>query len=75
MISVKEVFKLNRDSTVLVCDVFPDSEISGLIRTEQGDFADFEVLPIRACFSKAQTRNIVVRGNWDKLNIRNIQFI
>lgn len=75
MISVKEVFEINRDTTVLVCDVFLDSEISDLIRTEQGDFADFEVLPVRECFSKARTRNIVVRGNLDKLNIKNIQFI
>ena len=75
MISVKEVFELNRDTTVLVCDIFPDSEISDVMRTEQGDFSDFEVLPVRECFSKAQTRNIVVRGNFDKLNIRNIHFI
>ena len=75
MISVKEVFELNRDTTVLVCDIFPDSKISGVMRTEAGDFADFEVLPVRECFSKARTRNIVVRGNFDKLNIRNIQFV
>ena len=75
MISVKEVFEINRDTTVLVCDIFQDSEISDLIRSEQGDFSDFEVLPVRECFSKARTRNIVVRGNLDKLNIKNIQFI
>lgn len=74
MISVKEVFELNSDTTVLVCDFFEDDKITGMIQSNIGNHKNFEVLPIRECFSKARTRNVVVRGEGDLRNVKSIQF-
>lgn len=75
MIKVKEILKLNNDMTILVCDVFEDDIITKTIESNVGKHNKIEVEKISACFSKPQTRNIIVYGLEDHSNIDRIRFI
>lgn len=75
MIKVREVFKINGEATVLVCDLFSDSEIGSVIQSNIGQHVNFEVFPIKACFSQPKTRNILVFGNEDYSKIATIEFV
>lgn len=75
MITVKETFRIKGNTTVLVCDVFEDSEITKTIQSNAGTHVSFEVLPVRNCFSEATTRNIILFDNKENTNIEEITFI
>lgn len=75
MISVKEVFNLKNNTTILVCDLFSDDVVTDLVRTDSGDYSNFDVLPIRECFTKARTRNIVFYDELDLSNVKSVQFV
>lgn len=77
MIKVKEVWKLQEDAIVLVCDVFGDNVITNKISTDIGEYEkpSFSVEAARKCFSEPKTRHIVLHTKEDCSNIRNIEFI
>ena len=67
MKAIKETFKFD-NITVLVCEMFDDSEVTDKIVTNAGIFVkpDFEVENVKACFGTPTTRNIVIkRTNFD----------
>lgn len=75
MINVKEVFKLNKNTTVLVCDMFSDDEVKGILESNIGKYKDFEIETVKNCFSAAKTRNIILFGEDDYSGITKIKFV
>lgn len=74
MITVKEVLKVNKNLTVLNCDIFPDEDIKGTIMSNIGEHKSFEVEPVKPCFSTPKTRSIVLFGDKDYSKITSIEF-
>lgn len=75
MIAVKEVFKINKNATVLVCDMFSDDVIKEKIQSNMGQHEKFEVETPRYCFSEPKTRNIVLFGHGDFSDVKTVKFI
>ena len=75
MKKVKEILKIN-NATVLVCDLFDDSEITSRIKTNLGVFysPEFEVEAVKFCFDKPKTRHIILKKH-DIGNITDFKFI
>jgi hypothetical protein len=76
MKSVKETLKLN-NATVLVCDLFEDSEITAKLKTNVGTFdsSEFEVETVKPCFCEPITRKIVIKKSNITDAITNFSFI
>lgn len=77
MLQVKEVWKLQEDKVVLVCDVFRDDIITNRIFTDVGEYegSRFRVGIVKKCFSEPKTRDIILHTKEDCSIIRNIEFI
>ncbi len=77
MFKVHEVHKLNNGMPVLVCDLFEDSDITESLFTDIGIFSrkEFEVGPLRFCFSSPKTRTIMLRTMKDCTGIKMVNFI
>ena len=75
MIAVKEVFRLNDNATVLVCDMFSDEDVKNTLQSDWGTHKKFRVEKPKNCFSEAKTRDIVLFGKDDYSKITGIKFI
>lgn len=75
MIDVKEIFKVNKNITVLICDMFSDEDVTKTIKSNVGEHKSFEVEAVQACFSVPKTRSIVMMGTGDFSKIKSIEFI
>lgn len=75
MIEVKEILKVDKNITVLVCSMFADDEISATIESNIGEHKFFVVEDAKHCFSKPTTRNIILLDSNDYSTIREIRFV
>lgn len=75
MIEVKEVLKIGGDKTVLICDVFSDDAIKGVLKSNIGEHKAFTVEKPKHCLSEPKSRHIVLFGNDDYSGIKRIQFV
>jgi len=75
MINVKETIELNRNCTILVCEMFEDGLVTDKIRSDVGVHESFEVEKLKLCFSVSATRNIVMFNDPNSKNIKEIQFL
>ena len=75
MINVKDVMKVNKNMSVLVCDLFPDEDVTKTIESNIGKHDSFKVEKVTNCFSEAKTRTIVMFGQEDYSKIETIKFI
>lgn len=74
MIGVKEVLKVDKNTTVLICDLFTDDEIRANITSNIGPLRSFVIEEAKHCFSNPKTRNIILFGSDDYSAIKEIQF-
>jgi hypothetical protein len=75
MIEVKEVLKVDQNTTVLICDLFADDEIRPNITSNIGPLPSFVIEEAKHCFSNPKTRNVILFGNDDYSAIKEIQFV
>ena len=75
MINVKDVMKVNKNMSVLVCDLFPDEDVTKTIESNIGKHTNFNVEKVMNCFSQATTRTIVMFGDDDYSGINTIKFV
>ena len=75
MINVKEMFKLNTEATVLVCEMFNDDIITKKIHSNVGLISRFEVEKAKNCFSASATRNIVAFNLPEGYIVKNFEFV
>ena len=75
MINVKETIELNKNHTILVCEMFEDSLVTDRIKSNIGVHESFEVEKTKLCFSNPATRNIVMFNDPDSKNIKRLQFL
>lgn len=74
MIQVRETTQLNRNTFVLVCDMFPDDVVTKTIKTNLGTICNFVVETPKECFSVPKTRDVLVYGPECK-KITHIEFV
>lgn len=74
MVKVKEVLKVNKNTAILVCDMFSDADVKSVIRSNIGVHKRFEIEQVRPCFSNPTARNIVLFGSEDHAKITEIEF-
>ena len=75
MINVKDVLKVNKNISALVCDLFPDEDVTKTIEADIGKITSFKVENVTNCFSQATTRIITVFGDGDYARIKKIKFV
>lgn len=74
MIKVLDRIKTKSGLILLVCEMFSDNIITNRIMTNVENYDLFSVDPITECFSKPESRTIVLRQE-DVKNMNEIKFI
>lgn len=72
---VLERIVLPKNRMAIVCELFPDSDITSRIKTNIGEFSDFFVEKPKNCFSVAKTRNIIFQNISSEKQITSLSFV
>lgn len=75
MVKVKGIIKGKLGYTVLICSYFSNNEIKRTIRSDRGEYTNFEVMESKECFSKPDSRMVVFFGNEDLSGVDKFEFV